>query len=194
MNFRENITLENPRVCLSPLQMEHFEQLVCISNESPELLQFSPSPFGSPELLKEYMEIAIQGRKEEKRYPFIIFDKLKNQIVGSTSFGNLSKKDARIEIGWTWIEKGVQGSGLNKECKFLLLTYAFEELSIDRVEFKIDSRNRASRRAVEKIGGTYEGMLRSHTLMRDGYRRDTVYYSILRGEWKGIKKEIFGLG
>ena len=72
-----------------------------------------------------------------------------------------------------------------------MLSYAFEILNYKRVEFKIDSRNIRSRKAVENIGATFEGELRSHTLMPDGFRRNTVYYGILAEEWPRIKAEIF---
>ena len=190
MNFSENIVLENDRVRLEPLTMDHFDELVRVAIESPNLLQFSPSPFGSPEMLKENLESAVLARNSELRYPFAIFDKKQNRFVGSTSFGNIYSKDSRLEIGWTWIDKNTQGTGLNQQCKLLLLSYAFDKLLVKRIEFKTDSRNIQSRKAIEKIGGIYEGTLRSHTLMRDGYRRDSVYYSILSNEWNDIQKQI----
>ena len=92
----------------------------------------------------------------------------------------------------TWIDRNVQGTGLNKQCKHVLLSHAFDNLKMERVEFKTDSRNKQSRRAIEKVGGIFEGTLRSHTLMLDGYRRDTVYYSILREEWSAVETRVFG--
>lgn len=187
MNFDQAIVMENDRVRLEPLSMHHFEALRPIAMAYPNLLQFSPSPFGTSEMLKEYMELAFKAQRTKSRYAFAIFDKQQSRFVGSTSYGNISIEHARIEIGWTWIDKETQGTGLNKQCKLLLLSYAFETLAVERVEFKTDSRNLQSKRAIEKLGGTFEGTLRSHTLMRDGFRRDTDYYSILRHEWLPIK-------
>lgn len=191
MNFIENIVLENDRVLLEPLSKNHLKELLPIAFKYPNLLQYSPSPFGTQELLDKNINMAITSRIDKQRYPFAIFDKLNNRFVGSTSYGNISTKDKRLEIGWTWIDKESQGTGLNKYCKYLMLSYAFEKLNMQRVEFKTDSRNNQSRRAIEKIGGTFEGILRSHTLMPDGYRRDTAYYSILKNEWDSIKNTIF---
>ena len=84
--------------------------------------------------------------------------------------------------------KDFQKTGLNRNCKYLLLKFAFDELRAERVELKTDERNTASRNAIQKIGGQIEGILRSHTLMYDGYRRNTVYYSILKNEWQGLKE------
>ncbi len=190
MNFAENIILENDRVQLEPLTINHLNELLWISLSTPDLLKFSPSPFGNKELLKINIQDLIQDRKNGKRYGFAIYDKINAKYVGSTSFGDISIKDSRLEMGWTWIDKESQGTGLNKQCKYLLLSHAFEKLSIERIEFKIDSRNIQSRKAIEKIGGFYEGKLRSHTLMLDGRRRDTVYYSILKSDWKSIKQNI----
>ncbi|MEN7549411.1 GNAT family protein [Rapidithrix thailandica] len=190
-DFKNDVVLENARVQLRPLRMSDHEVLLPIAIEHRDLLQFSPSQINSPKKLTYYLEQALNAKKAGVRYPFIIFDKQQQQYAGSTSFGHISNYDQRLEIGWTWIGKGFQGSGLNKECKFLLLRYAFEQLEFQRVEFKTDSRNLQSRKAIEKIGGKYEGELRSHTLMSDGYRRNTVYYSILSNEWEGLKSSIF---
>jgi RimJ/RimL family protein N-acetyltransferase len=191
MNFIENIVLENDRVRLEPFDKNHLNELLPIAIKHPDLLQYSPSPFGTPELLEENISKAITSRIDKQRYPFVIFDKLNNRFVGSTSFGNISTKDKRLEIGWTWIDRESQGTGLNKYCKHLLLSYAFEKLIMQRVEFKTDNRNNQSKKAIGKIGGTFEGILRSHTVMRNGYRRDTAYYSILKHEWDSINNTIF---
>lgn len=175
--------LENDQVKLECLAPKHLEFLLPIAMNEPHLLTFSPSAFGSENALKQYIASALQAKKEGTRAPFVIFDKLRRKYVGSTSYGNISTYHQRLEIGWTWITKEVQGTGLNAACKSLLLNYAFNELAMERVEFRIDERNIRSRKAVEKLGATLEGILRSHTLMQDGYRRNTCYYSILRYEF-----------
>ena len=185
-NFTDDIILENDRAKIRPLSMEDLDLLLPIALAHKDLLAYSPSEIHSKDLLKQYMETALSAKARQVRYPFIIFDKLKDKFAGSTSFGNISSKDSRLEIGWTWISPECQGTGLNGACKDLLMTYAFETLEFERVEFKIDSRNKKSRRAVEKLGAQFEGELRSHTLMSDGYRRNTVYYGILKAEWEAL--------
>ena len=191
-NCKDKIILENDRVRLQPLLKTDILSLLPIATQDKTLMDYSPSATHSQPLLQQYIDTALEFKSKEIRYPFLIFDKKTNQIAGSTSFGNISNQNQRIEIGWTWIGKDFQGTGLNKACKFLLMSYAFETLEFERVELKTDARNAQSRRAIEKIGGKYEGMLRSHTLMSDGYRRDTVYYGILKNEWETVKNEIFG--
>lgn len=191
MNFPFDypIILENSKVLLRPIEQTDFQYLLPLALEDKKLLQFSPAPIYSETLLETYISTAIQLRETKNRYTFIVFDKLKLAYAGSTSFLNISNNDERLEIGATWYGKSFQRTGLNRQCKFLLLEYAFEILKAHRVEFKTDERNIASRTAIEKIGATYEGNLREHTLMYDGFRRNTVYYSILKNEWQKSKDE-----
>lgn len=191
MDLTQTIVLENRRTRLEPLGLSHLDFLLPIPLKYPNLLRYSPSAFGTREQLETYIQTALKDRANG-RYAFAIFDKEEDRFVGSTSYGNISPANHRLEIGWTWLDKDVQGSGINKYCKHLLLEYAFEVLGWERVELKTDSRNLQSRRAMEKIGAKYEGELRNHVLMRDGYRRNTVYYSILREEWMVIRETIFG--
>jgi len=191
INFKENIILENSSVRLEPLAPKHWELLTPIVINNPKILQYSPPKFGTKELLKKYIDANIEKRNHGLKYPFVIYDKLKEAYAGSTSYLNISAKDERLEIGSTWIGKKFQRTGLNRNCKFLLLKYAFEKLKYQRVELKTDSRNIQSQTAIQAIGAKYEGTLRSHTLMSDGYRRDTIYYSILIDEWQGIKETVF---
>ena len=185
--FEQEIILENTVALLRPLVVSDFNHLTAIATGDKNLFQFFPKAVYSEALLKDYIDNAMEERKNKTRYYFTIFDKRKKVYAGSTSFLNISNADSRVEIGATWIGKDFQRTGLNRNCKFLLLSYAFEELGAERVELKTDERNTASRNAIEKIGGKFEGILRSHTLMHDGYRRNTVYYGILKNEWEYLK-------
>lgn len=194
-NFNDDIILENERALIRPLTMNDFENLIPIATSDTTLLQYSPSPNHTPELLNGYIQKALEERKINFRYPFAIVDKQKNKIAGSTSFANVSNIDQRAEIGWTWIGREFQQTGLNRNCKFLMLQFAFEKLLFERIEFRIDERNAPSRKAVEKLGGVFEGILRSHMLMPDGFRRSTCYYSIIKQDWPEIKIRLSkGLG
>jgi len=104
---------------------------------------------------------------------------------------NIDWNNKVLEIGATWIGRQFQGTGLNKHMKFLMLQYAFETLGIEKVEFRIDERNTASRKAVEKLGATLEGILRKNVYLLDGFKRNTCCYSILQEEWHHIKTTIF---
>lgn len=185
--FEKEIILENSFALLRPLQFQDIKNLLKIATEDENLLQYSPRPIFSEKLLTEYVEKSIKERENKTRYSFTIFDKRKNSYAGSTSFMNISNVDSRIEIGSTWIAKKFQRTGLNRNCKYLLLDFAFDEMGAERIELKTDERNTASRNAIQKIGAQFEGVLRSHTLMYDGFRRNTAYYSILKNEWDKLK-------
>ncbi|MFO7526688.1 MAG: GNAT family protein [Ignavibacteriaceae bacterium] len=190
MNFADNIILENETVLLRPLKKKDYNFFKDIAFH-PEIWKFNVTSASNKNELQKWIENSLESKKNNLRYPFTIVDKKSEKVFGSTSIGNISLKDKRAEIGWTWLGLEFQGTGINKHCKFLLLQYLFEQLKFERVEFKTDALNLKSRRALQKIGAKEEGILRSHTLMHDGRRRDTVYYSILKDEWQSIRKDIF---
>lgn len=188
--FENNIVIENGGLLLNPLTLDDIENLLDVATSDKKLLQFSPKQVYTKALLTEYIEDAITLRNNQTRYSFSIFSKTNNCFIGSTAFLNISNPDDRLEIGATWIGKEFQGKGINTQCKYLLLQYAFDSLQAHRVEFKTDERNMQSRKAIEKIGGKFEGILREHTLMYDGYRRNTICYSIIKSEWAIIRSEL----
>ncbi|GGI57813.1 GNAT family N-acetyltransferase [Winogradskyella haliclonae] len=183
-------TLENNRVKLSLLDLSNYNSLEAIAQEK-DLIYYSPSDISSPEKLRDYVQLAVDGYYQKTIIPFIIYDKQKQAYAGSTRFGLINRKNKVLHIGWTWIGHDFQGTGLNNNMKFLMLQYAFETLGFEKVEFRIDERNKKSRRAVEKLGASLEGILRKDTVMKDGYRRSTCCYGILKEEWPTIKSTIF---
>lgn len=187
-NFDKEIILQDDRVQLRPLAATDIESLLAPATSDADLVRFSPMPIHSKELLTQYIESSLAGKTIRERYPFVIFDKQTNTYAGSTSFLFVSNYHRRLEIGATWLGKKFHRTGLNRHCKFLMLSYCFDELEFERVEFKTDERNTTSRNAIEKIGGQFEGVLRSHTVMNDGFRRNTVNYSILKDEWPALKQ------
>ncbi|PTM02288.1 MAG: N-acetyltransferase [Bacteroidetes bacterium] len=182
--------LENERVKLSLLDLSNYKHLTDISQQD-NLIQYSPNDISTPEKLKAYVQTAVDGYYHKTIIPFIIYDKKTEAYAGSTRYGLINWNNKVLHIGWTWIGKEFQGKGLNKQMKFLMLQYAFENLEFDKVEFRIDERNMTSRKAVEKIGATLEGILRKDTLMLDGFRRSTCCYGILKEEWPDIKQTVF---
>ncbi|MFD0964095.1 GNAT family N-acetyltransferase [Pseudofulvibacter geojedonensis] len=188
MNYQP--ILENDFVRLEPLTIKDVNRLILVAQEE-NLIQHSPSIINSKESLSKYIEKAISDRVNKTSIPFIIYHKGLNSYLGSTRFGLINNYNKVLHIGWTWISKSIQGTGINQQMKFLMLQYAFEVLEFEKVEFKIDERNIRSRKAVEKIGGTLEGVLRKDTLMKDGFRRSTCCYGILKEEWPHIKSSIF---
>ncbi len=183
MELPVDLTLENERVRLSPLTKKDHDQLVSICLPYPKLTQYSPYLLDSPEAIAAFIENRLSQKAAGLSFPFMIYDKNRLSYAGSSSYLNISFAHSRLEIGSTFITPSFQGTGLNRHMKQLMLSYAFDKLNMERVELKGDVRNIQSIKAIEKLGATYEGALRSHTLLADGHRRDTFYYSILRSEW-----------
>jgi RimJ/RimL family protein N-acetyltransferase len=186
INF--SIVLENSNILLRPMELKDCEDFFKITSSKSLWIYFT-SDLSIKRQLTEWVKTALMAREKEERLPFTIINKPTNEIIGSSSFGNISYRDRRIEIGWTWLAKEYQAKGFNQQIKYLMLKYAFETLNMERIEFKTDVLNNAARKALIKIGCTEEGILRSHTLMINDRRRDTIYYSILKSEWPGIKQK-----
>lgn len=190
MHFHPDIVLENKNVLLRPFVPNDLEHLKAIAFDE-DIWRYMTTRISNMRELEQWGKAALKDYELQQRYTFVIVDKATGELAGSTSYGNISARDRRLEIGWTWLGKAHRGTGLNRQCKFLLLQYAFEELQFERVELKTDVLNTRSRKAMLKLGATEEGVLRSHTLMQDGRRRDTIYYSILKEEWENLKEEVF---
>jgi RimJ/RimL family protein N-acetyltransferase len=107
--------------------------------------------------------------------------------VGTTSFLDVSVHDARLEIGSTMYSPSQWGCDLNPTCKFLLMSFAFGELGMGRVQLKTDIRNVRSRNAIERLGARHEGVLRRYQRRADGTVRDTVMYSVTAEDWPAVR-------
>ncbi len=178
-----SITLENEYVRLEPLTMENYQHLIPIASQE-KLVEYSPSDIETPESLKNYVEIALIQQQLNQSIPFIIYDKKTETYAGCTRFMNINWQHKVLEIGSTWIGREFHGSGLNRQMKDLLLNYVFDEMGFEKIEFRIDERNIRSRKAVEKLGGILEGILRKNVYLLDGFKRNTCCYGLLREEWK----------
>lgn len=185
-----NLILESDRVLLRPLCLEDEEALQLIADDD-SLWIYGLQDLSQSGELNTYILKALVDRDNETSAVWVIIDKKSNQVAGCTRLAEISWKDERGQIGWTWIGRDFQGSGLNKEMKFLILSYGFEVLGLTRIEFKADERNHQSRQALLSIGATCEGILRQHMKIHNGYIRNTVFYSILRSEWDGVKEQYF---
>lgn len=186
--FSDNIVLENERVLLRPLEESDLQFLLPFAINEPDLWTYSLQSAGSAELMEAYIKAACTNRTQQKEYPFIVYDKGYNQYVGSTRFYDIQTLHATTQLGYTWYAKKFQGSGINANCKFLMLQFAFETLGMKRVEFRADANNARSIAAMKRIGCIEEGILRSNTIKADGGRRDSIVLSILQEEWCSIIK------
>jgi RimJ/RimL family protein N-acetyltransferase len=184
-----NYILEDDRVLLRPLQEEDAIHLLPFALQEPGLWKYSwVSPAGE-EGLQNYLEITFKAREEGKEYPFIVFDKRTSEYAGSTRFYDIQTELQTLQLGYTWYGKKFQGTGLNQHCKYLLLSFAFERMGMERFELRADSNNERSIAAMKSIGCKVDGILRSNMPKREGGRRDSIVLSILKDEWFGGVKE-----
>ncbi|HLA68486.1 MAG TPA: GNAT family protein [Bacteroidota bacterium] len=190
MNLRP-VTLEGLFVRLEPLTLDHHAQL-CAVGLDPELWRVTTTIVRSPEDMKTYIETALQWQAEGHALPFVQVEKSTNTVVGSTRYAAIDRHHRRLEIGWTWIARPRQRTPINTEAKYLLLKHAFEELDCIRVEFKTDSINEQSRKALMRIGAREEGIFRNHMITPSGRLRHSAYYSIIDAEWPGVKARLEG--
>ena len=183
------VTLEGRSVRLEPLALSHEADLREVAFDK-ELWRYSPSAIEKPEDLREYMETALRWQSEGTALPFATVDRGSGRAIGSTRYAAIDSVNRHLEIGWTWIAAAFQRTHVNTQAKYLMLCHAFESLNCLRVEFKTDSLNEKSRRALLRIGALEEGTFRNHMIMPDGRLRHSVYYSIIDSEWPEAKASL----
>lgn len=182
----EQVTLTGNSVVLMPLLTEHAERLLQAA-EDGELWNMKVTVIPGPSTVGQYIATALAGRESGSVMPFAIVRRDTGQIVGSTRFWKIDRKNRKLEIGHTWLSQSVQRSGLNTEMKYLLLEYAFEVMKCVRVQFTTDELNEKSRAAILRIGAKQEGIVRHERIMPDGRKRNSVRFSIIDDEWPEVK-------
>jgi N-acetyltransferase len=188
----DHIILETDTVQLRPLTADDYPHLLSYAINEPQLWKYSLQQAAGEEGLRTYIDYALARKAAGKEYPFIVYSKPAQQYAGSTRFYDINRDYNTLQLGYTWYGSAFHGTGLNKHCKYLLLSYAFEQAGVDRVEFRADADNQRSIAAMQSIGCTVEGILRSHA-PRNGLpgRRNTIVLSILKEEWlQGVKQRL----
>jgi N-acetyltransferase len=188
-DFKNDYILEDEFVMLRPLQITDYEYLLPYSLNEPEIWSYNIYGAEGSEKLKHYIERAVNNRLAEKEYAFIVFNKKTNQYIGSTRFYDIFLDTKRIDIGWTWYGKAFQSTGINKNCKYLLLNFSFENLGMERVGLRANNANIRSKNAMKSIGCIEEGIMRNFNIDAQGNRIDVVVLSILRDEWYQTVKQ-----
>jgi N-acetyltransferase len=188
--FNQQLILEDELVRIEPLEEKHFELLLPTALQK-ELWLYTIQQINSPADFKDYFSRALQEKEEQKSYPFAYFNKQTQQYVGSTRYLNIDFANLRLEIGSTWLHPTLHGKGFNKHCKFLLLSYGFEQLELNRIELKTSHLNLKSQNAMLKIGAIREGIFRNHVVNENGSIRHSHFFSFIKEEWPAIKQSIF---
>lgn len=198
--------LEGQVVRLDPLEAAHVDGLVEAACEDRSTYAFTRVPSDAPSM-RDYVEAALEDERVGWSLPFVIRRRSDGKIVGTSRYLDLDYWDSGswppgrpsgggsgtpsvAEIGSTWLAASAQRTPINTESKLLMLRHAFGSWSVERVTLKTDARNQRSRDGIERIGATFEGVRRAHTLAADGTIRDSAYYSILRSEWPPIERRL----
>ncbi len=188
MSWLQPVTLEGPHARLLPLAAEHREAL-CDAARDGQLWKLWYTSVPSPEGMAAEIERRLRLQAEGRMLPWTVADAA-GAVVGMTTYMNVDAPNRRVEIGSTWYAASAQRSGLNTQCKRLLLGHAFEALDCIAVEFRTHRLNSQSRRAIERLGAQLDGVLRAHQIGPNGVLRDTAVYSITAAEWPAVRAHL----
>jgi RimJ/RimL family protein N-acetyltransferase len=188
MPWLEPVSLGGPHASLKPLSPDQCDGLTEAVKDG-ELWKLWYTAIPRPEDMRKEIDRRLGLQATGAMLPFTVFDAA-GKIAGMTTYMNVDAANRRVEIGSTWYARRVQRSGVNTECKLLLLTHAFETLDCIAVEFRTHFFNHQSRRGIERLGAKQDGILRSHQIAPNGTLRDTVVYSIIASEWPTVKAHL----
>ncbi|MBB5871092.1 RimJ/RimL family protein N-acetyltransferase [Allocatelliglobosispora scoriae] len=177
--------IEGRIVELRPLTSDYLAPLATAAEHAEiwtYLDEATPDQNGVAALIDE----AVEEQRQGLRLPYVIVERRTSAIIGSISFIDLQPKHRGVEIGWAWVTPSHWRTGAAREAAYLLMRYAFDHGAI-RVVFKTDSRNTRSQRAIEGLGATREGVFRNHRILRDGYVRDSIFYSVTGQDWPAVR-------
>nr|WP_299382675.1 GNAT family protein [Allomuricauda sp.] len=189
LDFAKDYVLENERVSLLPLKVEHVEPLAELAKEEHLWTYFLGRSDGSADF-EFYIKNAIGARKEQKEYPFAVFDNKLQKFAGCTRYFDYQQDLNTIRLGYTWYGQEFRGIGLNKNCKYLMFQFAFEQLGLERVGLGAHAENQISLAAMKSIGCSQEGVIRNmFPSIQNNGRADAILLSMLKAEWLDTKKE-----
>lgn len=182
-DFSKEYKLENERVVLEPLEEKHLKELESFAEEKEIWTYFLGASDGSGDF-KKYVQDAIASRKKKDHYVFAVFDKKENRYSGCTRFFGFDLRLDIVRVGYTWYGKEFRGTGLNKNCKYLMFQFAFEHLLAERVGLGAHEENKVSIAAMKSVGAIEEGVIRNAfpSIHNEG-RADAVLLGIIKEEW-----------
>ena len=184
------VTLTGRVVRLEPLSVKHIADLV-IAAQDPHIWEYMVYGYlGNEEAMRAWVDMLLRWQAQGTDLPFAVIHLGSDRAIGGTRYLEIRPAHRGLEIGGTWYTPAYQRTAVNTECKYLLLSHAFNQLGCVRVQFKTDARNLRSQAAIERIGAVKEGVLRQHMYTPAGYLRDSVYYSILDREWPAVKNRL----
>jgi RimJ/RimL family protein N-acetyltransferase len=184
------VVLTGNHVRLEPMTEEHVAGLAEIGVGQPFWDFMLYGNISTVDDMRDWVQDILARAEKGTDLPFTAVHLGSGRVAGATRYLNIMRQDRGLEIGGTWYGPEFQRTVVNTECKYLLLSHAFETLGCIRVQLKTDLRNERSQRAIERIGAVKEGVLRNHMLLPDGRIRHSVFYSVIDTEWPGVKKRL----
>ena len=186
LSLSQNLTLQGQYVSLEPMNLGHVDELSKAVSDG-ELWNLKETPIPNPDSMKMYMENAIGQREKGRQLPFIVRRLSDGIVVGTTRFYNIKPANRNLSIGDTWYSASVHRTAINTESKLLLLTHAFEKAGCISVQWHTVHENTRSQQAIKRLGATFEGVLRNHTILPDGRICHIHCFSMLDSEWEAAK-------
>jgi RimJ/RimL family protein N-acetyltransferase len=183
------VTLESRGIRLEPLELAHTDALIEASNDG-RLWELWYTAVPVAEKMAKYVEDALAGQASGTMLPWVVRELSSDAIIGTTRYHDIVAPIDRVEIGYTWYSESRQRTAVNRTCKLMLLTHAFETLDCAVVGFRTDNFNFRSQAAIAGLGAKKDGVIRHHQARRDGSARDSVFFSILRPEWPDAKRHL----
>jgi N-acetyltransferase len=171
---------------LEPLREVHRDALLRVA-EDDRIWSWLPRKLQTVDEMNAFLASSRDEEAKGQAYAFAVVLRGSGRLVGSTRYLDITPADRGVEIGSTWYAPDVWGTRVNPEAKYLLMRHAFEDWQAIRVCFKTDERNERSRRAIAKLGASFEGILRNHRIRRDGSFRGSAYFSVIESEWPQVK-------
>lgn len=186
------VLLEGRQVRLEPLAERHRAEMRTRAAEAgaATFRWFINDGIADPVAFDRWFDAALEGEKRGSDLSWATFRRNDGRLVGSTRYLDIRRAHRALEIGNTWLVPDAQRTAINTEAKYLQLRHAFDELGTVRVQLKTDARNEASRRAIARLGGVLEGVLRNYQTRDDGFVRDTVMFSLVATEWPAARARL----
>lgn len=182
----QDLMLKGDHAALEPMQLSHVVDLNSAASDG-ELWQLKVTTVPTEQGMQIYVEQALKQRTKGYQLPFVIRRLSDNKIVGTTRYYQISPTNRNCSIGYTWYSKSAQRTGINSECKLMLLEHAFEKAACISVQWHTHHENTRSQAAITRLGASFEGVLRNHMILADGRIRHTHCFSMLDTEWPASK-------
>lgn len=194
MQFLSPIMFKGHFATVEPLHPEHHDALIAAVSDG-KLWKLWYTAIPKPENMRAEIERRLHLQQQGSMLPFVIRRNDTGALCGMTTYMNADAANRRVEIGSTWYAASAQRTGINTECKLMMLNHAFEDMHCIAVEFRTHWMNQQSRAAIARLGAKQDGILRNHQRMPDGSLRDTVVFSIIESEWPSVRRHLqFKLG